>query len=240
MVRVIYDDGHFMTPADSLRLAQLHSSLPAKVDKYIKEAAARELAKADAYETFATEKRALKAQYERMLAQDEIRVATERSKAKRKAVVVKTEHPTLAQVAERQKEIDAWEAGRSWSKRRARNIASGALGGTLLTIGAEAITGWGLLLLAAVLLAIVMAVFGGVWLFGQYPYPGPKELNIVPFTDEENQHWMEVSSPGTFVAVCPCPGCGNIEAHLIRAPEGEEQGEVVRRCGVCEREWAQA
>jgi hypothetical protein len=95
-------------------------------------------------------------------------------------------HPSLLEVSDRQREIDAWEqAGR--------------------------------------------------------PGPSPEPLHVVPFSAGENHYFINTQEKEPFRAIGTCPGCGNIEAHLLRTPGyGEpEWAAVIRSCSMCHREWAQ-
>ena len=98
------------------------------------------------------------------------------------------------------------------------------------------------LVILAVFTAVATVVCGLLWFDNPRPAPRPELLEIVPFSRAENLQLMNDQAIEPYRAICTCPGCGDISAHLIREPaKGEpEWAMVTRRCGVCEREWAQA
>jgi hypothetical protein len=61
------------------------------------------------------------------------------------------------------------------------------------------------------------------------------------FTLAESQQLMQSQDREEFIATSACPGCGEIAAHALRSPAPGEPSwaEVIRRCAVCGREWAQ-
>lgn len=72
----------------------------------------------------------------------------------------------------------------------------------------------------------------------------PALLEIVKFTSIENDHFISEQEEEPFRALCTCPGCGNVDTHLIsQAPEDfmmKSWIKVFRACEVCDRMWAQA
>ncbi|WP_077086499.1 hypothetical protein [Mycobacterium rhizamassiliense] len=70
----------------------------------------------------------------------------------------------------------------------------------------------------------------------------PPELTVVPFSAAENRGLMERQAWEPFWTYSACPGCGNIDAHLIRQPDEcePEWATVVRQCAVCAREGVQS
>lgn len=62
------------------------------------------------------------------------------------------------------------------------------------------------------------------------------------FTRDQSLALMRAQQPEPFVALCPCPGCGNLEAHHLREPiPGEPSwATTIRTCAACNRQWAQS
>jgi hypothetical protein len=157
-------------------------------------------------------------------------------------------HPTLADVARRQKEIEAWEALNVGGYRFAR---PGTIVGTLVSavMVILAVTPippnwpWDIpLMILAIFTSVATVVCGLLWFDNPHPAPRPEALEIVPFSRAENLQLMNDQAAEPYRAICTCPGCGDTSAHLIREPvNGEPHWAVVtRRCGVCGREWAQS
>lgn len=157
-------------------------------------------------------------------------------------------HPTLAQIAQRQREIEAWEAlsvgGYSFAKP-----------GTVLAFLVTAVAvflvispippnwPWNIpLSILAIFAAVVMVVCGLLWLDQPDVGQHPESLEIVPFSRTENLHLMSEQAIEPYYASCACPGCGDESTHLLRrtAEDEPQWAAVTRHCRVCGREWAQA
>jgi hypothetical protein len=158
------------------------------------------------------------------------------------------DHPTLAQIAQRQMQVDAWDALRVDGYRFAK---PGTIISFLLTAGMVVLVvtpippnwPWNIpLSILSIFSAVVMVVCGLLWLDRPYAGTRPELLEIVPFTRAENLQLMSAQLPEPYLASCVCPGCGDESTHLLRKPsDGEpEWATVMRHCRVCEREWAQA
>lgn len=148
------------------------------------------------------------------------------------------DHPTLADIAERDREIAHY---------RAMDIGGHRLAGQL-TIGlavaavAAAITATlaPLVFVLAVLLAAMSAYCGRIWWIDP-PIAMPEPLQIQPYSAVENRLLMARQPWEPFFTYATCPGCGHIDAQLIRRPGEGEPGwaNLVRHCAMCAREWAQ-
>lgn len=150
-------------------------------------------------------------------------------------------HPTQLEVAQRNQEIEEWRRRQEITRRR------GLWGLVLIPLAVAGdiylLMSTGSLLLGA--MAFTLLVIAPVaWRVSfRYWRDGdgticPEPLAIRPFVNQENSYLVETQAPEPFRAVCACPGCGEVDAHRI-LPPGPEWAEVVRRCGVCHREWAQ-
>jgi hypothetical protein len=157
-------------------------------------------------------------------------------------------HPTLSEIARRQKEIDDWETRNVGGYRFAK---PGAIIGFLVTalLMFLAITPvppnwpWNIpLVIAATFTAVSTVVCGLLWFERPDIGPRPESLHIVPFSRTENVHLMSSQLIQPYQATCPCPGCGDECTHQVRTPTGAEPAwaKVTRRCTICGREWAQA
>jgi hypothetical protein len=157
-------------------------------------------------------------------------------------------HPTLVQIAQRQREIEAWEA---LSVSGYRFAKPGTILGFLVTAVAVFLTvtpvppnwPWNIpTSILAIFAAVAMVVCGLLWLDQPDAGQRPESLEIVPFSRAENLHLMGEQAIEPYYASCTCPGCGDESTHLLRrTTEGEPQwAAVTRHCRVCEREWAQA
>jgi hypothetical protein len=157
-------------------------------------------------------------------------------------------HPTLSDIAQRQKAIEAWEAVNVGGYRFAKpGTIIGFLISTLLVV--LALTPippnwpWDIpLALLAVFTTVATVVCGLLWFDNRDIGPRPESLQIVPFSRAENLHLMNEQAVEPYLATCSCPGCGDVSAHRIREPAGGEPdwAKVTRQCAACEREWAQA
>lgn len=156
-------------------------------------------------------------------------------------------HPTLADVAQRQKEIEAWEALNVGGYRFAKpgTVVGSLVCAVLVVLAVTPIPPnwpWDIpLVILAVFTAVATVVCGLLWFDQPRPAPRPEPLRIVPFTREENLGLMSEQALEPYCAACECPGCGEVSTHLIRVPVGQEPewATVTRRCGRCGREWAQ-
>lgn len=156
-------------------------------------------------------------------------------------------HPTLAEIAQRQKEIEVWEALNVGGYRFAKaGTISGALVSAALVI--LAVTPippnwpWDIpTMILAVFTAVGTVTCGLLWFDNPRATSRPETLAIVPFSRAENLRLMNDQTLEPYSALCSCPGCGDTSTHLIREPATSEPGwaMVTRRCGVCEREWSQ-
>lgn len=157
------------------------------------------------------------------------------------------EHPSLTQIAQRQMEIEAWDA---LSVHGYRFAKPGAIISFLITAVMVVLVvtpvppnwPWNIpLCILAIFAAVAMVVCGLLWLDKPYAKPRPELLEIVPFIREENLRLMSAQAIEPYRAACTCPGCGNESTHLLRKPsDGEpDWATVTRHCRVCEREWAQ-
>lgn len=59
-------------------------------------------------------------------------------------------------------------------------------------------------------------------------------------TTRESQRLLRSQEQEEFLATAACPGCGELNTHAMRTPhQGDPSwAEVIRICGVCNREWA--
>lgn len=157
-------------------------------------------------------------------------------------------HPTLVELAQRQREIEAWEALSAGGYRFAK---SGTILAFLVTAVAVFLTvtpvppnwPWDIpMSILAIFAAVAMVVCGLLWLDQPDVGPRPELLEIVPFSRAENLHLMSEQAIEPYYASCPCPGCGDESTHLLRRTADDEPqwAAITRHCRVCEREWAQA
>jgi hypothetical protein len=157
-------------------------------------------------------------------------------------------HPTLAEVAQRKKEIELWEAlnvgGYGFAK--AGTIVGAVISAVLVVLAVTPIPPnwpWDIpTMILAVFTAVATVTCGLLWFDHPRAASRPEPLEIVPFSRTENLRLMTDQTEEPYSATCACPGCGDVSTHLIREPGSGEPGwaMVTRRCGVCEREWAQA
>jgi hypothetical protein len=157
-------------------------------------------------------------------------------------------HPTLAEVAQRKQEIDLWEALNVGGYRfaKAGTIVGALVSAVLVILAVTPIPPnwpWDIpTMILAVFTAVGTVTCGLLWFDNPRAASRPEALEIVPFSRAENLRLMTEQTVEPYCAVCTCPGCGDTSTHLIREPATSEPGwaMVTRRCGVCEREWAQA
>ncbi|WP_118915722.1 hypothetical protein [Mycobacterium shigaense] len=157
-------------------------------------------------------------------------------------------HPTLSQIAQRQNQIDTWDALRVGGYRFAKpgTIISFLLTAAMVVLVVTPVPPnwpWDIpLCIVSIFSAVVMVVCGLLWLDRPSAGPRPELLEIVPFTRAENLQLMRAQPAEPYCATCVCPGCGDESTHLLRKPsDGEpDWATVTRRCRICQREWAQA
>ncbi|MGZ4510857.1 MAG: hypothetical protein ACXVX6_14405 [Mycobacterium sp.] len=157
-------------------------------------------------------------------------------------------HPTLAEIAQRQQEIQAWEALNVGGYRFAKpgTIIGSLVSAVLVLLAVTPIPPnwpWDIpTMILAVFTAVATVTCGLLWFDNPHPVPRPEALVIVPFSRAENLRLMQDQPVEPYRAICACPGCGDASAHLIREPVRDEPewAMVTRRCAVCERAWAQA
>jgi hypothetical protein len=157
-------------------------------------------------------------------------------------------HPTLLEIAQRQQEIDVWDALQVGGYRFAKPgfIVSFLVSAVLLVLALTPIPPnwpWNIpLVIGAIFGAVAMAVCGLLWFDTPKAGPRPQRLSIVRFTRAENLHLMNRQPVEPYLATCNCPGCGDLSTHQVRQPlaEGPQWSAVTRYCRVCGREWAQS
>jgi hypothetical protein len=157
-------------------------------------------------------------------------------------------HPTVLEIAVRQKEIELWEALNLGGYRFAKpgTIIGSLICAVMVGVALTPIPPnwpWNIpLLILAIFTAVLTMICGLLWFDNPHIGPRPELLEIVPFSRAENLHVMHGQAVEPFRAICTCPGCGDTRTHRIREPAEAEPGwaAVIRHCGVCEREWAQA
>lgn len=143
------------------------------------------------------------------------------------------DHPTLADIAQRDREI---------AHRRAMDIGGHRLAGQLtaglavlaVVAGVTAVA-FPLVAVLAVLLAAIAGYCGRIWWIDP-PIHIPEPLHIEPYSQAENRCLMLSQQWEPFWTYSACPGCGYLDAHSIRPPD---RGLVVRQCVLCAREWTQ-
>jgi hypothetical protein len=158
------------------------------------------------------------------------------------------DHPTLLEIASRQRKIDSWDAlnvgGYPWAKPGA--IVGFVVSAVMMVIALTPIPPnwpWDIpLVILSVFTSVATAVCGLLWFDSPQIGPRPELLEIVPFTRAENLRLMQEQAVEPFQAACTCPGCGHTATHRIRGPAEDEPhwAAATRHCSVCEREWAQA
>jgi hypothetical protein len=158
------------------------------------------------------------------------------------------DHPTLLEIASRQRQIESWDAlnvgGYPWAKPGA--IVGFVVSAVMMVIALTPIPPnwpWDIpLVILSVFTSVATAVCGLLWFDSPQIGPRPELLEIVPFTRAENLRLMQEQAVEPFQAACTCPGCGHTATHRIRGPAEDEPhwAAATRHCSVCEREWAQA
>jgi hypothetical protein len=156
-------------------------------------------------------------------------------------------HPTLSEIAARQKEIESWQAlnvgGYWWAK--PGTVLGSLLCAVMVFLAVTPIPPnwpWDIpLVIVAIFTAVGTVVCGLLWFDNPPIGPCPELLEIVPFTRAENLHLLQHQGTEPFQAMCTCPGCGNTHTHQIREPSRGEPSwaAATRQCAVCKREWAQ-
>jgi hypothetical protein len=157
-------------------------------------------------------------------------------------------HPTLSEIATRQKKIESWETmnvgGYGWAK--PGTIIGSLICAVMVFLAVTPIPPnwpWDVpLVVVAIFTAVGTVVCGLLWFDTPHIGPRPESLEIVPFSRAENLHLMQEQAVEPFQAICTCPGCGHSATHRIREHAEGEPGwdAVIRHCAVCKREWAQA
>jgi hypothetical protein len=156
-------------------------------------------------------------------------------------------HPTLLQIAQRQQEIDVWEALQVGGYRfaKAGSMISFLVSATMLFLAFTPIPPnwpWNIpLVIVAIFGAVAMVICGLLWFDTPRIGPCPERLSIVPFSRTENLRLMNGQPVEPYLATCTCPGCGDTSTHLIRqpVPDEPEWSTATRQCRLCRREWAQ-
>ncbi|OBJ07806.1 hypothetical protein A5624_21330 [Mycobacterium sp. 1482292.6] len=150
------------------------------------------------------------------------------------------EHPTLADIAQRDREIAHCRAMDGGGHRLAGRLTVGL---AVLAVAAGISAAWlaPLVSVLAVLLAAMSAYCARIWWIDP-AVPTPQPLQIQPYSPAENRMLMARQPREPFWTYSTCPGCGHVDAQLIHQPsEGEPSwATLVRHCVMCEREWAQA
>ncbi|WAJ44922.1 hypothetical protein OK015_28210 [Mycobacterium sp. Aquia_216] len=156
-------------------------------------------------------------------------------------------HPTLLEIAQRQQELDAWEAMQVGGYRFAKpgTIISFLISAVMLFLAFTPVPPnwpWNIpLVIVAIFGAVATVVCGLLWFDRPKAGSRPELLAIVPFSRAENLHLMNTQPVEPYLATCTCPGCGDLSTHLVRQPdEGDpDWSKVTRQCRICGREWAQ-
>lgn len=157
-------------------------------------------------------------------------------------------HPTLVEIAQRRKEIQAWEALSAGGYRFAKpativSIAVCAVNVLLALTPIPPNWPWNIpLLILGVFAAVATVVCGLLWFDNPDIGTRPELLKIMSFSRAENLHLMSSQADEPYCATCTCPGCGDFATHLVRrTANGEpEWAAVTRQCRVCDRQWAQS
>jgi hypothetical protein len=157
-------------------------------------------------------------------------------------------HPTLVEIAQRQREIEAWQALSVGGYRFAKPCTIIAF---LVTAVAVFLTvtpvppnwPWNVpMSILAIFSAVAMVVCGLLWLDKPDIGPRPELLQVVPFSRAENLYLMSKQAVESYYASCVCPGCGDESTHVLRVPDKSEPewATVTRHCRTCDREWVQS
>lgn len=146
-------------------------------------------------------------------------------------------HPSLSDIKDREAEIATFDKSvdryaycshvRLWAIAVLCVITSAFLMlGSLLSIVS-------LVLFVAVLLAHIFV--------GPPPVLRPEPLGIVKFSPSENAYFLARQDWTEFQTHCACPGCGHEWIHGLADDFNKPWwAALVRKCDVCDREWAQA
>ena len=158
------------------------------------------------------------------------------------------DHPTLLEIAAREKKIESWDAlnvgGYPWAK--PGTIVGFLVSAAMLVVALTPIPPnwpWDIpLVILSVFTSVATVVCGLLWFDNPDIGARPESLEIVPFSRTENLRLMQLQAVEPFQAVCTCPGCGHASTHRIREPADNEPhwAAATRHCAVCKREWAQA
>jgi hypothetical protein len=157
-------------------------------------------------------------------------------------------HPTLLEIAQRQQELDVWDAlqvGDGYRFAKPGTIISFLASAVMLFLALTPIPPnwpWNIpLVIGSVFGLVAMVSCGLLWFDTPKVGPRPEQLAIVPFARAENLRLMSGQDVEPYLATGACPGCGDLSTHLVRQPvDGEpEWSTVIRQCRVCGREWAQ-
>ncbi|BCO56119.1 hypothetical protein MINTM005_13630 [Mycobacterium intracellulare] len=161
------------------------------------------------------------------------------------------DHPTLIDIANRELEMADWDRLRAQCMRQCRGMFWGGGLAAIVCLAAA-------LLFMDITLWVAIPAFVGVIFFSlvfccgcealygeDIPYypecPRPEPLQLVPFSAGENRVLISEQAPEIFLSGCACPGCGDVDVHLLRTagPGDPEWANVIRTCKTCQREWAQ-
>ena len=133
-------------------------------------------------------------------------------------------HPTLLEIAQRQQEIDVWDALQVGGYRFAKpgTIIGFLMSAVMLFLAVTPIPPnwpWNIpLVIVAIFRAVAMAVCGLLWLDTPGGGPAPRAVGDRAVLRAENLHLMNGQPVEPYLATCTCPGCGDLSTHLIRSP----------------------
>jgi hypothetical protein len=157
-------------------------------------------------------------------------------------------HPTLAEIEQRQREIEIWDALSVGGYRFAK--AGTIISFLVTTVAVFLIVSpvppnwpWNVpLSIGATFAAVAMVVCGLLWLDKPDIGLRPELLKVVPFSRAEDQDLINGQDIEPYSACCTCPGCGEESTHLVRRPAKGDPAwaSVTRQCRVCKRAWAQS
>src|ERR1700722_14395780 len=134
------------------------------------------------------------------------------------------DHPTLGEIAQRQTQIEVWEALSVGGYRFAKPgtiIDFLLIVISVLRLVAPVPPNWPWnvpLSIATIFAAVVMVVCGLLWLCNPHGGARPEPLQIVPFSRAENLYLMNDQAPEQYCAFCSCPACGGEATHQVRTP----------------------
>ena len=163
------------------------------------------------------------------------------------ARVIIKEHPTLAQISAREREILKFDQVTLSVKWIAGSLAPvgillGASLWAIIPYYFDAVKDFALAIFLVGCAILIGAAFCIHIAIGE-PTRGkrPTPLKLAPWERQENTWMLSQQKPDRFQAIAACPGCGHIEMHpFVERSAKPEWAAVVRRCGLCKREWAQA